>query len=318
LLNIYQLSIPTPYEVGLVNTYLIKNEPYTLVDAGAGIVEARESLVSQLKKLKVNIENIKRVILTHSHLDHSGQALYIREVSGADIFIHPYEQKKLAGENTFLKERKKILKGTGTPEEVWEEIFRDIDYSEQPVLKESEVVHVDEGYIFEFDGGKLETLHMPGHATGHICLYDSGESNFLSGDFLLPHITPNPIVEQDPEKPGQRVRTLRQYLSGLERLEKMQIARVWPGHGEAIDNFRQVIENARRHHTQRLKTVYDIINSNGSKTIYETARVLYPNIKGFNVLLGLSEVAAHMDYLCDEGKIVAEEKNGVIYYYVSQ
>jgi len=169
--------------------------------------------------------------------------------------------------------------------------------------------------LFEFKGGELKVLHMPGHAVGHICLYDQGEKNLFSGDFLLPHITPNPIVELDPERPGQRARTLRQYLSGLEKLEKMAITRVWPGHGEVIDNFRDVIDKTRRHHIQRLNAVYDIINSNkGPKTIYETALILYPGIKGFDILLGLSETVAHLDYLCDEGKVVTEERNGVIYY----
>jgi len=315
LLKIHRLIIPTPYAVGPVNVYLIKNEPYTLVDVGAGIPEAKEALIGQLAELKVKVSDIKRVVLTHSHLDHSGQALYVKEVSGAEIYIHPLEQKKLSGKNTFLKEREKILKGTGVPERVWGEIFSDVDYSTQPILKESNVIMVDEGSKFEFDGGNLEILHMPGHAIGHICLYDPNENNFFSGDFLLPHITPNPIIEQDPEKPGQRARTLSQYLSGLKKLEKMRIAKVWPGHGGVIDNYRQVIQKTRQHHLQRLKSVYDIINRDkGSKTIYETTKMLYPNIKGFDILLGLSETVAHLDYLFDEGKVVTKEENGIIYY----
>jgi len=110
LLDIHRLEIPTPYEVGPVNVYLIKNEPLTLIDAGVGSHEARDALIGQLRNLKVDIADIKRVILTHSHLDHSGQAPYVKKVSGAKIYIHPFEQLKLAGENTFLKERETILK----------------------------------------------------------------------------------------------------------------------------------------------------------------------------------------------------------------
>jgi glyoxylase-like metal-dependent hydrolase (beta-lactamase superfamily II) len=73
-MKIIPLSIPTPFYVGDVNVYLIKEEPLTLVDVGPKTKEASDALRDKLRKNGVQITDIRRIVLTHAHVDHCGLA----------------------------------------------------------------------------------------------------------------------------------------------------------------------------------------------------------------------------------------------------
>ncbi|HMJ07638.1 MAG TPA: MBL fold metallo-hydrolase, partial [Pyrinomonadaceae bacterium] len=88
-MNIVQLSIPTPFYVGDVNVYLIKEDPITLIDVGPKTPEAAKSLREQLTRNGVQIADIRRIVLTHAHEDHCGLAKQVRdEAKNAEILVH--------------------------------------------------------------------------------------------------------------------------------------------------------------------------------------------------------------------------------------
>jgi glyoxylase-like metal-dependent hydrolase (beta-lactamase superfamily II) len=69
LMKIIPLAIPTPFYVGNVNVYLIKEEPLTLIDVGPKTKEASDILRDKLRQNGVQIADIRRIILTHAHVD---------------------------------------------------------------------------------------------------------------------------------------------------------------------------------------------------------------------------------------------------------
>ncbi len=73
-MKIIPLSIPTPFYIGDVNVYLIKEEPLTLIDVGPKTAEAETVLREKLKRHGVSFSDIKRILLTHAHEDHCGLA----------------------------------------------------------------------------------------------------------------------------------------------------------------------------------------------------------------------------------------------------
>jgi len=183
-----------------------------------------------------------------------------------------------------------------------------------PTLPRSGVEVLLGGEELDFEGGTLQVLHLPGHSSGHICLYDPQDRVFLSGDFILESITPNPIMEADPADFKKRIPSLKQHFASLKKIEGMDIGLILPGHRKSINNSREAVLKAQKHHRQRLEVVLSALGDDSLNT-YQIMRAIYPGLKGFQCFLGVSEIFAHTDYLLAGGKVVGEENhNGVVYY----
>jgi len=314
MLSVYQLAIPTPYPVGPVNIYLIKNEPLTLVDVGPDTAKAKEALREGLKSLGVDLSEIQRIFLTHSHPDHCGLAAWVNDASGAKIYAHPHELRRMTANSDHIKERMPFVIQSGLPDDKIAEVMGEKDKLPRPNLDGKDVEVLYGGEAFECEGGSFQILHLPGHAPGHLCLYVPSQGYLFSGDFLLPHITPNPILEPDPENPSRRLPVLRQYFSGLQVLEKMNIKLVWPGHGGVFNDFRSVIKVGYEHHQRQFKNIKKVLG-NERKSCYQVTRAIYPSLKGWNIFMGISEVQAHLDYLIYKEELRGEVDGEVMYYW---
>ncbi len=314
MLDIHKIVVPTPYSVGPVNAYLVKNQPFTLIDPGPETAEAVDSLEEGLSSLGVAVTDIKRVLITHNHSDHSGLAARVAEKAKARVFVHKLEIRKLTPEYNYYQERFPFFAEGGLPESELKDILDDTDPVVKPVLPDSIIEAVDGGEELHFDGGSLRVLHLPGHTSGHICLYNPVDRELLAGDFLLKRITPNPVMEAEPLDFSRRTPALKQYLDSLDQIEEMDVRINLPGHGETIDDNREITAKARRHHARRLEAIQNIVEENSS-TAYQVMRRLYPKIRGFQIFLGISEVFAHLDYLLETGRIAREERNGVSVYH---
>ena len=313
MLDIRKILVPTPYQVGPVNCYLIKNRPYTLVDPGTESAEGRKALLAGLAAAGVSPAEIERVIISHWHADHSGLACWFSEQWGAEVYVHRLEKPKLSQGYDAYVERLPFLREAGVPEVDLEEMLDDRDPLPRPLLPAKRVNLLEGGDRLVFTGGELQILHMPGHSTGHICLYDAVSKIFLAGDFILAHITPNPFMAAQPEDPNQRVPALAQYLTGLNTMKEIDIGLILTGHGENISNVAEVVEKVLAHRLKRLETVAGIL-AGAVLSAYQVMRIMYPGVRGFDILLGVSEVFAHLDYLEAHGKVSYEVKEGISFY----
>ena len=93
---LHALPLPTPFPVGPVNAYLAEGEPLTLIDTGPKDDATRAALAAALKVHGHRLEDIRRIILTHHHVDHVGLAGEIAARSGAEGLAHPYTLPWLA------------------------------------------------------------------------------------------------------------------------------------------------------------------------------------------------------------------------------
>ncbi len=316
------ITLPTPFAVGSVNVYLIKAEPITLIDAGPRTQEAEELLLDAFKRLDLSLNDLKTIIVTHSHPDHAGLAPRLRELSGAQIYMHEAERKKLeAGFNAFNDRRVKLLREAGVPEQVMEEFSAVMADNMKYVPPFDNVAGIRDGHVFRFDEFSLMALHVPGHAAGQICLYEPRDGILFSGDHLLGTITPNPMIEpSENEKTGRR-KSLIEYLENLRALREFQISLVLPGHGVPIHDHVEAIDRLLEHHVQRTELLYSLV-SHEQQTAYSLAMKLFPGLSGFDVFLGVSEVLAHLDILVREGRVASvrreQEGSTVTYYYRSE
>src|SRR3982751_4884843 len=219
-MKIIPLSIPTPFYVGDVNVYLIKEDPLTLIDVGPKTKEASSALRDKLGREGVQLADIRRIVLTHAHEDHCGLAKKVRdETKNADILVHQWETGHLFGRLSREQHRDLLLR-SGVPPAAFDEM-RSL-YQEISLLTDSiedgDYKTLEDDTELEFDGGVLRVLHTPGHTPGSCSFVREADRTLICGDCVLKRITPNPIVSPDPVDPSKRSPSLGEYLVSLARL----------------------------------------------------------------------------------------------------
>ncbi len=312
--RIHRIELPVPFPVKTTNVYLINEEPITLVDTGVRTDGSFHVLEESLRRLECGIGDIRRILITHGHIDHYGQAKKISARSGAEIYIHAKEYQAIRSIGQFGRSLVSVLMQNGTPRESLDEAM---DYMRSAIQTladpPDDVRFIDEGDEICFKNMVFRSLLCPGHSPGLICFYLEKGGILISGDHLLNEISPNPIIDLSQEGPGPQSTSLKEYLNSIRKIEGLKVSLVLPGHGEPIQDFKGALEKTLHHHEQRISTVLSTL-SLGEKTAYEISKKLFPNTRSFEVFLGVSEVLGHLRILFDEGKIVFRSRGGIDYY----
>ncbi len=316
-MKIIPISIPTPFYVGDVNVFLIKEDPLTLIDVGPKTPEAAKALREKLGREGIKFSDVRRIVLTHAHEDHCGMTKQIRdEAKNAEVLIHEWETGHLFGRLAHEEHRNLMLR-SGVPDTVFHEM-RGM-YEEISLLTDSladgEFSRLRDDMELEFDGGTLRVLHTPGHTPGSCSFVREADRTLICGDCVLKRITPNPVLSPDPINPERRFRSLAEYLVSLARLRSFSPTLAYGGHGEAVTDFEEIFHRYVRLIDERQKKVVSLISSDGANA-YSVALRLFPDSFGYDVhrFLAISEAIAHLDYAESEGKIAVELSGGVEYY----
>jgi glyoxylase-like metal-dependent hydrolase (beta-lactamase superfamily II) len=82
---IHAIPIPTPFAVGRVNTYLVEDDPLTLVDTGPNSGKALDELEQALAARGHRVEDLGLIVVTHQHMDHLGLVSILARRAGADV-----------------------------------------------------------------------------------------------------------------------------------------------------------------------------------------------------------------------------------------
>ncbi len=164
--GVHQLAIPTPFQVGRVNAYLIEDSPLTLVDSGPNSAKALDELEQSLAGLGHRIEDIELLIITHQHLDHFGLAAILARRSGAEVAALDRLAPLLAryGVETDLDDRfaETMMLRHGIPPEIVTAL-RSVSASFRGWGAAVEVTRpLADGSDIELAGRTLRVLHRPG------------------------------------------------------------------------------------------------------------------------------------------------------------
>ena len=156
-----------------------------------------------------------------------------------------------------------------------------------------------------------------------MCFFDRKNSRLFSGDHLLQKITSNPVIEIQNRNVDHDYRSLSSYIRSLEMIGKMGINMVLPGHGESFSNPENQIEKIIRHHEIRqeeilrvLRTDKKQLNNGHGATLFSITQKIFPDLKAWDIFLGLSEVHGHLRVSENHGLIKQLKQNGQ-YLYLS-
>lgn len=306
-------SLPTPFRVGQVNCYLLRDPPVTLVDPGTLEPGSLDALAGLLRANGLAFSDVEQVIVTHAHPDHFGAAAVLAARAGARIVCSGPERAGLIAPRD-AGDAYALLRRLGVPETVAGGLVGSGDRILARVVKFADpemVFPVYDGDRLRAGGREFICLLSSGHAEGHLSLWDPDDGVLLSGDHLLPRIIPVPTLVGGDET--ARRRPFVEYLDGLDRFEALQPEVLLPGHGSAFTDVALLTNRLRRHSEARADDVAAIL-ADGPATPFDIAHRLQWQPQGARLVMGLANVQGHLDLLTEAGRVIGEEADGSVSY----
>ena len=321
---VIRIEIPIPFPIRSVNLYFIEDSVPTLIDAGFYSEDSLRRVSLALEKAGYRISDIKRILLTHGHPDHVGLAGKISGISGAEVFVHRLDRAKYIWDVKGNHEERMapflhFFEEAGLPDEITRDIVgRMSDRFSRFFPGDFDVKPIEGNETFSFDEFILKVVYSPGHTLGSVCFLDQENGRLFSGDHLLENITANPVVEIENQDECNGYKSLASYLKSLKVIAAMEIKEVLPGHGAPFSNAAKRAEEIIRHHRMRREEVLDAFSDRGSMTLFMVSQTIFPDLRGWDIFLGLSETRAHLELLEAEGLVRSQQEQGRQLYRLNQ
>ncbi len=276
----------------------------TLIDTGSGIADSNDQLLEGIASLKslfnepIGLHDLKRIIITHGHIDHFGGLGFMQEQTGAEVAVHRLDRRVLTNyEERVLVASKDVrvyLERAGVKPELRANLMMMYGFAKKQFRSVNVDISLEDG--MELDGMKF--VHTPGHCSGQVCII-LGDV-LISADHVLARITPH----QSPES-ITRYTGLGHYLESLKTVSRIGGLRLaLGGHEEPIHEVYDRIDAIRESHQRKLERVIEAIRSAEAPcTVSEISKAVYPDRYGYDVLLALEEIGAHVEYLYERGML---------------
>jgi len=305
--NICPVVIPLGnHDLITVNGYLLGKGPLTLIDTGPKFSGGLEIIRNHVEELGCRLQDIDRVIITHGHMDHFGLVGMIQEAAGKpiDCYIHSQDSRRVTGrqEDQWDEESERFMAMVDMPASQVSKIRDRFDFFKALYDTIEEPYLMEEGDEFKGEGYRLSVIHTPGHSPGNCCLYESRQKILFSGDHIIKHLTPNPIMEMNRKHladPGYQ--SLREYTRSLEKLKDLEVAYVFPGHGEYIEDLKGIITSYGQHHRQRMDLIREALYRK-PRPLFHIIDEVFPYVPPEDVFFAVSEIYVHLEILMDEGR----------------
>lgn len=309
------MRIPTPFQVGRVNAWLIEDDPLTLVDTGPNSGKALDELERQLRALGHRVEEIGLLVITHQHIDHLGLVEIVAKRSGAEVAaidsLAPYLASYSASAENDDRFAAGLMLRHGIPEDMVT-VLRAVSSGFRMWGAGARVDSpLRDGGLLKLRDRTLEVQLRPGHSPSDTLFWDADRSILLGGDHLLAHISSNPLLARPLDGSAARPRALLAYLDSMRRTRELPASIVLPGHGEPITDHGRLIDSRFALHERRAMKLFDLI-SEQPKTAHELAHELWGDVAVTQAFLTLSEVIGHLDILIDRGLAEEVEERGIV------
>ncbi|BBJ27563.1 MBL fold metallo-hydrolase [Athalassotoga saccharophila] len=188
------------------NVYIVLGDNLTVIDTG--MPGQLNKILDYVKSIGKNPSDISKIVLTHCHMDHMGNAYELKKITNAKLYVHEKDAPYVTG-----KEKLPSPKGfTGAAMKV-ASTFMKMNYVEPDVLlKEGDTVD------------DFVVIHNPGHTPGSISLYSKERKVIFVGDELR-------YIDELQGPPEQFTPDMALAIKSMEKLTKIEYDIMLSGHG---------------------------------------------------------------------------------------
>jgi glyoxylase-like metal-dependent hydrolase (beta-lactamase superfamily II) len=299
-LGVHRFAVPTPFADagGPVNAYAIEDEggTWTMFDTGVGTPEGTQVLDAALAQAGIDATRLSRIIVSHGHVDHYGNAELLARKSGAPVYVTAGDLEKVVGDGRWYSQMQQNLsfyETLGLPAELFEGLKALTQQAGTFALQveRARVVPLTQGQRFRFRHFDAEVLALPGHTPGLTCLHAPQARLLFSDDHVLERVSPNPLLDFSQGAGPTRFQALVRYMESARTVQALELDCVLPGHGPAFTGHRSLFDGLFEFYGRRQAKMVARMQA-GPASVYELVCAVFPRVDLKRLFLMLSEVMA--------------------------
>jgi glyoxylase-like metal-dependent hydrolase (beta-lactamase superfamily II) len=303
--GVHWLRMPLPFALDHINLWLLEDgADWTIVDAGYAMAETKE-LWERIFAERLVGKPVTRVIVTHYHPDHIGLADWLTQRWQTPLWVTEKEwlfaRVMSRGDEDFAPVRRSFARRAGLDDTAAEHFGeRENSYRRGVPSVPASFQRLADGMVIEIGGREWRVIVGEGHAPELACLYCAETGVLISGDQVLPRISPN-ISVQAHEPDGD---PLARYLASLAKLRKAVPAETLtlPSHNLPFFGLHTRIETLAAHHRARCGEV--IAACGVPESALDMVKVLFRRaLDRHQMGFALGEALAHLNFLMYEGAL---------------
>lgn len=317
--GVHWLRMPLPFKLDHINLWLLEDngedgDGWTIVDTGINRDEVRDAWETIFATRFSDAKPPKRVIVTHFHPDHFGLAGWLTRRYGVPLWMprEEWAQARMLSLETNESSRgafSRFYHAAGFDEEMMAAARgRAGRYAKLVSRAPASFIRITDGQEILINGRTWRSIVGTGHSPEHSCLYSADLDVLISGDQVLPKITPNISVwPQEPEADP-----LALFLGSLDKLRWLgPNTLVLPSHKLPFRGLDGRIDEQQARHAERLDETLNICSKpmNGVQVL---RRLFQRELDSHQLFFAAGEALAHLHYLMGQGKILRrQDDNGV-------
>ena len=316
--DLYWAHFELPFRLNHVNLFLMDTpEGILILDAGLKSDHSEEHWEALLNG-PLKSKKFAGLLITHYHPDHIGMAGWLQKKLNIKCLT---TEKELFTAKTFRS----------MPDDEYAKLFRNVfvraGMSEEDIIAKGPATRLYKNRVYELpdfeiikagheivsNDGKWKVRTDSGHSPEHISLLDKERKLYLSGDFLLPRISPN-ISDNFFDPLDDRLGEYLKYLNEIQEIGSE--TSVFPCHDWPFKEGMQRAKDLIKHHNHRLSLIIEALNKK-SITIMDSISIIFDRKIGDEQMhFAIGEARAHLIHLDVTGQVRSKvDDRGTVHYH---